>query len=74
MSCSRCQGLMTIDSFIDMEEDTGQLLLSAWRSVNCGQVTDPGVIRNRLSPRLLVIAATRDTDLDGRRARCSLFG
>ena len=47
MICSRCQGLMTVDSFIDMEEDTGQLWLSAWRCVNCGQVTDPGMIRNR---------------------------
>ena len=47
MICSRCQGLMTVDSFIDMEEDTGQLWLAAWRCVNCGQVTDPGIIRNR---------------------------
>ena len=38
---------MTVDSFIDMEEDTGQLWLSAWRCVNCGQMTDPGIIRNR---------------------------
>ena len=38
---------MTVDSFIDMEEDTDQPWLSAWRCVNCGQVTDPGIIRNR---------------------------
>ena len=31
MICSRCPSLMTVDSFIDMEEDTGQLWLSAWR-------------------------------------------
>ena len=49
MICSRCQGLMTVDSFIDMEEDTGQLWLSAWRCVNCAQVTDPGIIRNRMN-------------------------
>ena len=47
MICSRCQGLITVDSFIDMEKDTGQLWLSAWRCINCGHVTDPGMIRNR---------------------------
>lgn len=55
MTCSRCSGLMTVDSFIDMEEDTGQLWLSAYRCLNCGQVTDPGVIRNRLNPRVLTV-------------------
>lgn len=55
MTCSRCTGLMTVDSFIDMEEDTGQLWLSAYRCLNCGQVTDPGVIRNRLNPRVLAV-------------------
>lgn len=56
MTCVRCQGLMIVDSFIDMEEDTGQLWLSAWRCLNCGQVHDPGLIRNRLEPRSVVIA------------------
>ncbi|MEP6887595.1 MAG: hypothetical protein ABI945_04650 [Nitrospirales bacterium] len=56
MNCSRCRGLMIVDSFIDLQEDTGQLWLSAWRCVNCGQVHDPGVIRNRLAPRCVGVA------------------
>ena len=40
-------GPTTVNSFIGMEEDTSQLWLLAWRYVNCGRVTDPGVIRNR---------------------------
>jgi hypothetical protein len=59
MTCVRCQGLMIVDSFIDMEEDTGQLWLSAWRCLNCGQVHDPGLIRNRLEPRSVAVAGVR---------------
>jgi hypothetical protein len=47
---------MIVDSFIDIQEDTGQLWLSAWRCVNCGQVSDPGVIRNRVAPRCVTVA------------------
>jgi hypothetical protein len=44
---------MLVDAFIDMEEDAGQLWLSAWRCVNCGQISDPGVIKNRVAPRVV---------------------
>ena len=37
MICSRCQGPMTVNSCIGMEEDTGQLRLSAWRYVNAAR-------------------------------------
>ena len=56
MHCTRCEGFMTVDSFIDMDDDQGQRWISAWRCVNCGQVTDPGVVRNRLNPQELVLA------------------
>jgi methionyl-tRNA synthetase len=56
MYCTKCEGFMTVDSFIDMDDEEGQRWISAWRCVNCGQVTDPGVVRNRLNPRELVAA------------------
>lgn len=47
MSCSRCQGLMIVNAFIDMDDDSGQLWLGAARCVNCGEVADLGIARNR---------------------------
>ncbi|MGH7232705.1 MAG: hypothetical protein ACREJU_15310 [Nitrospiraceae bacterium] len=55
MTCRQCHGPMTVDSFIDMQDDSGQVWLSAWRCVNCGQVLDPGIIRNKLKPRAEVV-------------------
>jgi len=55
MQCTKCEGFMTVDAFVDMDDDQGQRWISAWRCVNCGQVTDPGVVRNRLNPQELVL-------------------
>jgi hypothetical protein len=46
MKCSKCQGLMAVDSFIDLLDDSGQLWISAWRCLNCGQIVDPGIVKN----------------------------
>ena len=46
MTCTRCQGLMVSDSFIDLEE-TGHLWMKAWRCMNCGCVADTVVEQNR---------------------------
>lgn len=54
MKCTACNSLMIVDSFIDIDEDAGQLWLSAWRCVHCGQVRDPELIRNLLNPYSLV--------------------
>ena len=48
MACRRCHGLTVVDHFIDMQDDRGHLWLSAWWCVNCGDVVEPGIIRNRL--------------------------
>ena len=47
MTCSRCHGLMIVDAFIDMDDDCGQLWLGAARCVNCGEVVNLGIARNR---------------------------
>ena len=46
MTCTRCQGLMISDSFIDLEE-TGHLWMRAWRCMNCGCIADAVVEQNR---------------------------
>lgn len=46
MTCTRCQGLMVTDSFIDLNE-TGHLWMSGWRCMNCGHVADPVAEDNR---------------------------
>jgi hypothetical protein len=53
MACRRCRGLAVVDHFIDMQ-DGGHLWLRAWRCVNCGDVVEPGIIRNRLTGNSLL--------------------
>lgn len=48
MKCSRCQGLMIVDYYIDMQDDQGTHWLQAWRCMSCGEVVDPGILRRRL--------------------------
>jgi len=40
-----------VDHFIDMADDGGHLWLCAWRCVNCGDVVEPGILRNRLAQK-----------------------
>jgi hypothetical protein len=47
MPCHRCHGLMIVDSYIDMGSSGDPLWLRAWRCVNCGEVTEPGIATNR---------------------------
>ena len=37
---------MAVDSFIDLLDDSGQLWISTWRCLNCGQVVDPVTVKN----------------------------
>lgn len=54
MDCERCHGLMAVDHFLDLADQEGRLWLRVWRCLNCGWVTEPGILRNRTSapPRL----------------------
>ncbi|MGH7411337.1 MAG: hypothetical protein ACREJ6_09830 [Candidatus Methylomirabilis sp.] len=47
MTCTRCHGLMIVDAFIDMDDNSGQLWMGAARCVNCGEVIDLGIAHNR---------------------------
>ncbi len=47
MSCSRCKGCMVEDFLLDMEDSSGPMWLQAWRCMNCGNVTESVLQRNR---------------------------
>lgn len=47
MTCRRCQGCMTRDHFLDLQESGGEWWLEGWRCINCGHVFDPVVENNR---------------------------
>jgi len=45
--CARCGGLMVIDFCMDVLNSTGELDFAARRCVQCGEVIDPVIERNR---------------------------
>jgi len=47
-TCTRCGGLMVNDFFMDLLNSTGELEFAAKRCVQCGEVVDPVIQRNRL--------------------------
>ena len=49
MTCTRCQGYMAKDHFLDLMESSEDMWLAGWRCLNCGHVFDPVMERNRLA-------------------------
>ncbi len=47
MSCSRCNGCMVDDFLLDMEDSSGPMWLQAKRCMNCGNVAESVLQRNR---------------------------
>lgn len=46
-TCARCGGLMVSDLSMDLLSSTGELEFAATRCVQCGEVVDPVIERNR---------------------------
>ena len=46
-TCNRCGGLMVSDFCMDLLSSTGELEFAAKRCVQCGEVVDPVIQRNR---------------------------
>ena len=46
MQCTRCQGTMVIDYFLDME-DSGEVWMPGWRCLACGEVIDSLILKHR---------------------------
>lgn len=52
--CPRCLGLMTKAFLADLEDDTGQFGFWALRCMQCGEIIDPVILRNRVTERRTV--------------------
>ena len=49
MRCQRCQGWMITDHFMDVLNVGGQMDFRGWRCLNCGDITDPIIVRHNKS-------------------------
>jgi hypothetical protein len=50
-ACRRCQGLLIADYLTDLEDSSECLWLYVWRCVACGEVTERGIVRQRLAQK-----------------------
>ena len=59
MRCSRCQGLMLKDHFLDMEGGFGEMWAQSWRCLSCGAIYDAVIEANRRASQhnALVVAS-----------------
>ena len=48
--CTRCGGLMVIEYYMDLQDDTGQIGITGFRCTSCGEVIDPVILLNRVNP------------------------
>jgi len=62
MTCQRCHGLMVVDHYIDMQDDSGNLWMRAWRCVSCGDVLDSQIRSRRLLLRTREEELQRDAE------------
>ena len=51
--CTRCGGLMVVEYYIDLQDDTGQIGITAFRCTSCGEVTTEVCPRPKLPCWLL---------------------
>ena len=58
MTCTRCQGCMAKDHFIDLMESAESMWLAVWRCLNCGNVFDPVVEKNRRGQGMAAVVST----------------
>jgi hypothetical protein len=55
MNCPRCKGVMSLERFCDLYDETGELCFMGWRCISCGEVVDPVIVRNRQHHRSVEI-------------------
>jgi hypothetical protein len=70
MRCTRCGGLIVVESYADGELNDGSAALGALRCVKCGALVDVRILSNRVARRSqgLELAELRrgDQNLTGR--------
>ena len=58
MTCTRCQGCMAKDHFLDLLESAESMWMAGWRCLNCGNVLDPVTERNRRGQGMAAVVST----------------
>jgi len=59
--CTRCEGLMVEDHFLDFEGTVGHMWTTSHRCMNCGNVHDAVIEQHRLAkPKPALVAASAD--------------
>lgn len=58
-SCTRCSGHMTYEMCIDLESDSGCSTCWVLRCIQCGDMVDEVILRNRslFNPQAVLVAA-----------------
>ncbi|MEK9140611.1 MAG: hypothetical protein AAB308_06125 [Nitrospirota bacterium] len=67
MKCTRCQGLMVEDHFLDFEGTHGHMWVMGYRCMNCGNVHDSVIEQHQLAkpqPALVLPSGTLDDEAD----------
>ena len=57
--CARCGGLMVLEHYMDLQDDTGQIEVTALRCTSCGEVIDPVILQNRIKPAPNLLYGTK---------------
>ncbi len=50
MLCTRCSGLVVVETFCDLREEISRAEFQGSRCLNCGWIEDPVIRANRLHP------------------------
>ena len=57
--CGRCGGLMVVEHYMDLRDDTGQIGMTGLRCTSCGEVVDPVILQNRVKPAPNLLYGTK---------------
>jgi len=58
MTCTRCQGCMAKDHFLDLMESAESMWIAGWRCLNCGNVLYPVMERNCLGQGMAAVVSS----------------
>jgi uncharacterized OB-fold protein len=58
MTCTRCQGCMAKDYFLDLMESAESMWMAGWRCLNCGNVLYPVMEQNRCGQGMAAVVST----------------
>ena len=63
MECTRCQGLMVEDQFLDFEGTQGFMWMKCWRCMNCGYAADAVIEANhRLHEAAILVRSSKESE------------